>query len=145
MKLARARAGSYGPCMIRIAPALAALSLLSGCIVYQDAPIVDNGPPAAEGTAVALRQPVQAGAVVATPMTVVEDSRCPENARCVWAGRLVVTTRIDGAGWRETADLTLGEPRQVRDVTLALVSGLPEKQAERETPLSAYRFVYEAR
>ena len=131
--------------MIRIAPALAALSLLSGCIVYQDAPIVDNGPPAAEGTAVALRQPVQAGTVVATQMTVVEDSRCPENARCVWAGRLVVTTRVDGAGWRETTDLTLGEPAQVRGVTLALVSGLLLGQAERETAPGEYRFVYEAR
>ena len=125
--------------------ALVALTLLSGCVVYKNAPIVDNGPPAVEGTAVALRQPVQAGAVVATPMAVVEDSRCPENARCVWAGRLVVTTRIDGAGWRETADLTLGEPRQVRDVTMALISGLPEKQVERETPPGEYRFVYEAR
>lgn len=125
--------------------ALASLALLSGCVVYKNAPIVDNGPPAVEGTAVALRQPVQAGAVVATPMSVVEDSRCPENARCVWAGRLIVSTRIDGAGWRETADLTLGEPKQVRDVTIALVSGLPERQAERETPASEYRFVYEAR
>ena len=112
--------------MNKTLPALFTLALLSGCVVYKDAPIVDNGPPAVEGTPVALRQPVQAGPVVATPMTVVEDSRCPEIARCGWAGRLVVTTRIDG-------------------VTLALVSGLPEKQAQRETPASEYRFVYEAR
>ena len=125
--------------------ALAPLVLLAGCIVYQDAPIVHNGPPAEEGTAVPLGQPVQVGSVVATPMTVVEDSRCPENARCVWAGRLVVTTRIDGAGWRETTDMTLGEPVAVRDARLALVSGLPEKQAERETSPAEYRFVYEAR
>jgi hypothetical protein len=131
--------------MTRIAPALAALTLLSGCVTYQNAPTVDNGPAAPEGTPVALDQPVWAGQVVATPKKVVEDSRCPENARCVWAGRLVVTTRIDGAGWRETKDLTLGEPQRVRDVTVALVSGLPEKQAERETPLSEYRFVYETR
>jgi hypothetical protein len=145
MKLAGKRAGGYLAAMKKSLTALATLSLLSGCIVYKDAPIVDHGPPAAEGSAVALRQPVKVGAVVATPMAVIEDSRCPENARCVWAGRLVVTTRVDGAGWRETADLTLGEPKQVRDVTLALVSGLPEKQAERETPASEYRFVYEAR
>jgi hypothetical protein len=88
---------------------------------------------------------VRVGSVVATPKKVVEDSRCPENARCVWAGRLVVATRIDGAGWRETADLTLGEPKQVRGVTLALVSGLPETQTERETRAGEYRFVYEAR
>ena len=125
--------------------ALLSLALLAGCIVYQDAPIVHNGPPAAEGTAVPLGQPVQAGPVVATPMRVVEDSRCPALVRCVWVGRLVVATRIDGAGWRETADLPLGEPMRVRDVTVSLVSGLPEKRAERETSPAEYHFVYEAR
>ena len=107
--LAGRRRSGYRAAMNKIAPALASLALLSGCIVYKNAPNVDNGPPAAEGTAVGLRQPVQVGSVVATPMAVVEDSRCPENARCVWAGRLIVKTRIDGAGWRETADLTLGD------------------------------------
>jgi hypothetical protein len=123
----------------------APLLLLAGCATHQNAPIVENGPPAPAGTPVALGQPVVIGSVVATPMAVVEDSRCPENARCVWAGRLVVTTRVDGAGWRETADLTLGEPVHVRGARLALVSGLPEKQAERETPPGEYRLVYEAR
>ena len=135
----------YRAGMNRIAPALGALALLSGCIVYKNAPIADNGPPAVQGSAVALGQPVQVGPVVATPKTVIEDSRCPENVRCVWAGRLVVATRIDGAGWRETVDLTLGEPARVRHVTVALVSGLPEKRADRETVADEYRFVYEAR
>jgi len=126
---------------------LAPLALLAGCATYQNAPIVDNGPAAPVGTAVGLGQPVAVipGSIVATPMAVVEDSRCPENARCVWAGRLVVTTRVDGAGWRETANFTLGEPAEVRGTRLALVSGLPEKQAERDTPPGEYRFVYEPR
>ncbi|WP_156454527.1 hypothetical protein [Erythrobacter sp. CCH5-A1] len=100
-----------------------------------------------QGTPVALGQAVQVGPVVATPMEVVEDSRCPINARCVWAGRLVVKTRIDGAGWRDTADLTLGEPWSTHNVVLALTSGEPGKMAGegQETPPGAYRFTYEAR
>lgn len=109
-----------------------------------DAPIV-VGTPVAEGTAVALDQPVRAGEVVITPKKVVEDSRCPENARCVWAGRLVVQTRIDGAGWRETTNIALGETYGTHGHVVALVSGLPEKRADRETPSAEYRFVYEAR
>ena len=35
-------------------------------------------------------------------VAVVEDSRCPINARCVWAGRADRAHRVDGAGWRET-------------------------------------------
>jgi hypothetical protein len=125
--------------------ALAPLALLGACATYQDSPTYENGPAAPKGTLVPLDQPVRVGSVVATPKAVVEDSRCPENARCVWAGRLIVTTRIDGAGWRETANLTLGEPAQVRGVTVALVSGVPEKRADRETQPGDYRFAYEAR
>lgn len=117
---------------------------LAGCAVIPDAPIVE-GTPAPEGTAVALNRPVHVGDVVVTPKTVKEDSRCPMNARCVWAGRLIVTTRIDGAGWRDTADITLGETYGTHGHVVALVSGTPEKVAERETAPGEYRFAYEAR
>jgi hypothetical protein len=124
--------------------ALTALALLSGCIVYRNAPVVDNGPPAPEGTPVGLGQAVQVGAVVVTPRAVVEDSRCPENVRCVWAGRLVVSTRIDGPGWRETPELALGESYSADGITVTLVSGLPEKRAASETAPEEYRFVYQS-
>jgi hypothetical protein len=132
-------------CVRMGSPALL-LASLAACAVIPDAPIV-AGVPVAQGGAVALGQPVLVGSVVATPMEVVEDSRCPINARCVWAGRLVVRTRIDGAGWRETADLTLGEPFGTHDVVLALVSGEPGRVAGegKETLPADYRFVYEAR
>lgn len=35
------------------------------------------------------------------PLEVVEDSRCPQNARCVWAGRLRVRVNVEGVGERE--------------------------------------------
>ncbi|BBC72667.1 conserved hypothetical protein [Altererythrobacter sp. B11] len=118
-------------------PALALVSL-SACATTPAAT-----PPAAAGSLVPLGQPVQAGSLVVTPVKVAEDSRCPENARCVWAGRLVVTTRIAGDGWRETADLTLGEAHATHGTTLTLVSGQPEKRAGAETPAPDYRFAYE--
>ena len=77
----------------------------------------------------ALGQPTRVGALVLTPQAVVEDSRCPINVRCVWAGRLVLKTRIDGAGWRETVDLTLGQPYATHGKGLALVSAEPGKMA----------------
>lgn len=127
------------------APALL-LAALPACAVIPDAARPESVG-AAQGTPVALGQPVKVGALVATPMAVVEDSRCPINARCAWPGRLVVKTRIDGAGWRDTADLTLGEPWSTHDVILVLTSGEPGRMAgtAEETPPSAYRFTYEAR
>lgn len=125
---------------------LALSAALAGCVVIPDT--APGAPPAPQGSAIALGRAVQVGAVVATPLEVVEDSRCPINARCVWPGRLVVKTRIDGApGWRDTADLTLGEPFGTHDIVIALVSGEPGREAGegRETPLDAYRFTYEPR
>ena len=129
----------------RIAP-LALAAALAGCATVPDSPQSES-PPAAEGSLVALGAPVMVGALVATPMEVVEDSRCPINARCVWAGRLVVKTRIDGAGWRDTANLTLGEPYATHDTALALVSGEPAPEAGegKQTLPADYRFAYEAR
>lgn len=40
------------------------------------------------------------------PLEVLEDSRCPQNARCVWAGRLRLRVAVDGVGERE---VILGE------------------------------------
>lgn len=128
--------------IFKAAFALAASAALAACATHQNQPIVE-GTPVAQGMAVPLDQPVHVGALVATPKEVVEDSRCPQNARCVHAGRLVVNTRIDGPGWRETVPLTLGEPFATHGTTITLVSGLPEKQAETQTPPGAYRFAYQ--
>lgn len=98
-----------------------------------------------QGSPAALLQTVQVGDLTVTPQEVVEDSRCPINARCVWAGRLVVRTRIDGAGWRDTADLTLGEPFGTHGKVIALTSGEPAPETGRETASEAYRFTFEAR
>ena len=38
------------------------------------------------------------------PIEVLEDSRCPQNARCVWAGRLRLRVNIEGVGEREIVD-----------------------------------------
>ena len=38
------------------------------------------------------------------PLEVLEDSRCPQNARCVWAGRLRLRVNVDGVGEREIVD-----------------------------------------
>ena len=100
--------------------------------------------PIAEGMPAAIGETVQVGPLIATPRAVLEDSRCPYNARCVWAGRLVVSTRLDGDGWSETVPLTLGEPYAVQGTTVTLVSGRPELYAERRTPKNEYRFIFEA-
>jgi len=124
---------------------LAAILPLSACaIVPNKGPIVDSPHEVAQqGSTVGLLRPVQLGRVVVTPMRVTEDSRCPVNARCVWAGRTVVETRIDGPGWRQTQPLTLGEPHTVRGVTVTLVSVMPAQQTGKQISSAEYRFAFE--
>lgn len=100
--------------------------------------------PIAEGMPAALGETVRVGTMLATPRSVVEDSRCPVNVQCIQAGRLIVSTRLDGEGWSETVPLTLGEPHAVQGTTVTLVSGRPEKWSERRRPRSEYRFIFEA-
>ncbi|MCX9147875.1 hypothetical protein [Erythrobacter sp. WG] len=120
-------------------------ALLGACTIIPDPARPESAAVPPPGSAVALGQPVTVCSLVATPLEVVEDSRCPVNARCVWAGRLVVRTRIEGQGWNQTSDLVLGEPYPTRGGTFALVAGNPSPEAGTPTPREAYRFVYEPR
>ena len=129
---------------MRHALLLATVLPLSACAVVPNSPVVDSPYEVAQqGSTVGLLRPVQLGGVVVTPRRVTEDSRCPINARCVWAGRVVVETRIDGPGWRQTQPLTLGEPHTVRGVTITLVSVQPEKQTDTQITSADYRFAFE--
>jgi hypothetical protein len=57
------------------------------------------------------------------PLEVLEDSRCPQNARCIWAGRLRLRVNVEGLGEREmTAN---EEPLQTPRGAFALVAVSP--------------------
>lgn len=113
---------------------------ISGCATAPMAALPVRG----DGLA-AIGQPTRVGQLVVTPQAVVEDNRCPINARCVWAGLLVLRTSIDGAGWRETVNLTLGEPFATHGAGLALVSAEPGKVAGSSPSPPASLFGFEPR
>ncbi len=91
-----------------------------------------------------LGEATRVGALVVTPRALVEDSRCPINVRCVWAGRAIVRTEVAGAGWRKTLNLTLGERITMQGTTLALTSIEPGKFAGAQPfPLQPMLFGFE--
>jgi hypothetical protein len=71
-----------------------------------------------------LGQSVRIGDAGVRPIAVTEDSRCPHDVECVWAGRLKLRVAISGvAGERE---LTLREPYGLPSGgTLTLVAAAP--------------------
>ena len=130
--------------MIRLLALLPLVLALAGCAIVPDTPMVGEEA-AAQGTPVALGQSVWAGDTILTPLSVIQDSRCPVDVQCVQAGKLTVSTRITATHWKQTAPLTLGEPYEVLGRTYELVSATPAKRSDRETQSSEYRFVYERR
>jgi hypothetical protein len=74
------------------------------------------------------------------PIAIIEDSRCPLNATCIWAGRLRLRALVSG---RDT-ELTLGETHQTPNGALQFVIASPSPWAEWPSeelgPRPAYRF-----
>jgi starvation-inducible outer membrane lipoprotein len=97
--------------------------------------------PATDGRPARIGELVRVGLLTATPEKVTEDSRCAKGVQCVWAGRVVLSTRIGGAGWYETVPLTLGKPYTTHRQTITLVSVTPEKQAGK-IGQGRYRFTF---
>ena len=115
---------------------LTLLALLPSCA---------NGPPpfSADGSVVAIPEGVHVGKLAAVPQVLLEDSRCPLNVQCVWAGRVVLSTRIYGPDFDETVPLVLGEPYATHGTSITLTSVQPEKMAGEEVPAPTYRFGFE--
>lgn len=106
------------------------------------ASLADAAPPSiARGVTVArIGETVRVHGIRVTPLRVLEDSRCPQNARCVWAGRVRLSVRIGNA----TRELALGQPVPFAGGALSLAAVLPERTARDGTiPPRAYRFGFQ--
>lgn len=116
--------------------ALPAALALSACTTTRAAPLPD-------GSDVALGQKAYVDGPLVQPVEVVEDSRCPMNARCVWAGRVrVKMVWIRGNGEKQPFEATLGEPVQLADGQFTLASVRPEKMTNVTIKPSDYRFSF---
>jgi hypothetical protein len=107
---------------------------LAGCAAV---PAANAGPTAGLG------QLAYTNGLTVRPLQVIEDSRCPVNVVCVWAGRLVVRSEVSGGRWRQTRDLEMGKPQQIADGALTLTDVQPSKQAGAEADPRSYRFTFD--
>lgn len=78
------------------------------------------------------------GSISIRPISVEEDSRCPANANCIWAGRVRVKILVNG----KESIVTLGQEFTTENVVITLTEVLPQKtQSPINTP-SDYRFIF---
>lgn len=105
-------------------PLVLGLAALAACATIQ---------PDSDGIARAgIGQTANINGAMVTPLAVLEDSRCPVKAQCVWAGQVRITARIDTGGGYQTRDITSNKPFPVAGGTLELVEVQPARVAGEE-------------
>ncbi len=99
--------------------------------------------PLADASDVGLGQTAYADGPIIQPVAVLEDSRCPMNARCIWAGRVRVQMLwIRGNGEKQPFEVTLGEPTPLADGSITLEAVRPDRMTNVELKPKDYRFSF---
>lgn len=97
--------------------------------------------PLPDGGDVALGQRATVDGPVVQPVEVVEDSRCPANVHCIWAGRVRVKMLWHRpTGEKQPFEVTLGEATPLADGSVTLEAVRPEKRADAAIKPENYRF-----
>lgn len=120
---------------MKAAIAVLALGLFTGCASTSASPQGIDGP-------VKLGQVAFVDGPRVRPDQVIEDSRCPIDVVCVWAGRVVLRATVFGGSWSKTVDLTLGTPVPVADGMLTLVAVEPARRRNDRTGPQHLRFTF---
>jgi hypothetical protein len=111
--------------------------LLAACV-----PMATPGRVLPEGP-VRIGQTVRVGGPTVKPLAVIEDSRCPADVVCVWAGQVRLRAEIGtGPGKREMI-LTLGQPVHVADGMLTLREVTPATHSRKPIKPADYRFSFD--
>jgi hypothetical protein len=93
-----------------------------------------------DGSDVRLDQTAYVDGPMIRPVEVIEDSRCPMNARCVWAGRVRLKALWVRPSGNQEIELTLGEPKPLADGAITLTSVRPDNSTDRKISPRDYRF-----
>lgn len=72
------------------------------------------------GVKVPLGKTIEYKGVSIKFIEVLEDSRCPKDVTCIWAGRAIVKVEVMGNGKKEEKTLIFGEVKQNEEKNLVL-------------------------
>lgn len=119
--------------------ALVALLSLSACVTTAGTETL-----LADGNNVPLHRSAYVDGPIIRPVKVIEDSRCPMNARCIWAGTVKIEAIWVRPGDDRVIDLELGKPIPLADGSLELTDVSPSRMAGEGRVLKPadYRFSF---
>ena len=119
-----------------VAPIAAAFALSACAATGAATPLQD-------GSNVALGQRATVDGPIVQPIEILEDSRCPMNARCVWAGRVRLKMLwLRPTGEKQPFEVTLGESTPLADGSITLEAVRPDKVTNVTLKPEDYRFSF---
>ncbi len=89
---------------------------------------------------VGLNQQADLGGPRVTVLRLIEDSRCPVEADCIWAGRVKVRVRVELGSGTRLHDLATDQSVGIADGVLELTRVLPARSSQRVIAPEDYRF-----
>ena len=108
--------------------------LLAGCVTTR---VNEDGSVDAR-----LGQTVNVGGPRVTPLEVLEDSRCPMEARCIRAGSVRLKVRVATGAGSAVREVDSAKPLQVADGQLELVNLMPPRSVRGPIKPGEYRFSF---
>ena len=138
---------------------LAMLIGIAGCIGYvayssrtsqqnNEEPAVSNPPPVVSDTpktanvSVGIGEEARALGIRIKPISLIEDSRCPQEVQCFWAGTVKIKALLVGGLGTSTQVFELGKTVTVEDKTITLSAVLPVKNSTTTIQTGNYRFTF---
>lgn len=90
-----------------------------------------------------IGQTVRVGGPTVRPLAVVEDSRCPVDVVCVWAGRVIVRVEVGTGQGKRVMEIESGQSVHVADGMLTLREVTPGHRHDQPVKPGDYRFTFE--
>lgn len=103
-----------------------------------------TGPVRQNGVDVPIGKNAYVDGPVIRPTKILEDSRCPANARCIWAGTVKIEAMWVRSDGNRVLQLELGKPQPLADGTIELTDVSPPRMAgeNKELKPKDYRFSF---
>lgn len=117
--------------------------LLVALVACTATPRPDGPTPLPDAGNVALGQRAYADGPIIQPVAVLEDSRCPENVTCIWAGQVRLKMLwVRPGGRSQPFEVTLGHPAPLADGSIVLEKVSPARRTDRPIKAEDYRFSF---
>jgi hypothetical protein len=99
-------------------------------------------PTLTESSKAKLNQKILNNGVYITPLEIVEDSRCPVDVTCIWAGQVRLKTKLQIGSDEQEVTLTLGTGITLAGKSTTLIEARPAKNSKIQVPAADYSFTF---